>query len=350
MDSRSSLPEPKGLVFVAWISFAGTLLVLVLKIIAYMQTHSRGIFSDTLESVVDIVSTVLTLFVMRAVAQPADEEHPYGHGKLEYFSAAFEGGLIAFAAIFVGFEAIKALIFGSTVDEIGTGLWVLSLTIVVNSALAWFIYKKGKENRSEALIAKAKHVVADLVTTVAVMVGLGLVRWTGLVWLDSAAALFVAFHLIREGSMIIRRAVGGLIDESDEKSLKELATAFEKNRVPAIIDIHQLKVIRSGRFHHVDAHVVMPEFWDILKANKVVQEVEQAVVSTYPYDGEVAFHLDPCHQAYCRSCEVSPCPVRRHQFEKHWPLTPETITKIPLPIGRLNTEPSFGKFSPPTDR
>jgi cation diffusion facilitator family transporter len=318
---------------VAWISFVGTSIVLALKVVAYVKTGSHGIFSDTIESVVDIISTVVTLFIMKAVAEPADQEHPYGHGKLEYFSAAIEGALIVLAALYVGYEAIIALISGGQVEEIGSGLWYLTITIFVNTTMAWYIYRKGKEARSEALIAKSKHALADLVTTVAVMVGLGLVRWTGYAWTDSAAGLLVALHLLREGTIIVRRAVGGLIDESDEDSLKELAAAFEKYRVPGFIDVHQMKVIRSGRFHHVDAHVVMPEFWDILKANAVVQDVEKNVVSAYPYDGEVAFHLDPCLRAHCRSCEVAPCPVRRHPFEKRWPFTPESIVKIPLPVG-----------------
>ncbi len=330
MTPEISLPPPKTVISLAWISLAGAFIVLTLKVIAYLQTNSGGILSDALESMIDIVSAIVTLRVVKLVSEPADEQHPYGHGKLEYFSVAFEGGLIAFAAILIGFGAGKALIFGGHVGEIESGLGLLTLTVIINGALAAFIYRRGKAARSQAMIAKSRHILADLVTTFSVMIGLGLVKLTGLVWIDSVAALIVAIHLVREGIQIIRQAIGGLIDEVDTDSLDEVSAAFSANRLTGIIDIHHLKLIRSGRFHHIDLHMVVPEFWNIIETHNMMKDFEKKVMAAYNNEGEIAFHVDPCHQEYCRTCDLENCQIRQLKFIQHRKFTPESLTKPPV--------------------
>ena len=123
--------------------------------------------------------------------------------------------------------------------------------------------------------------------------------------------------------------MGGLIDAIDPAALKEISEAFEKNRMPGLINIHQLRLIRSGRFHHVDGHLVVPEFWNINQAHNLVANIDRAVIASYPYDGEVAFHIDPCERKYCRSCDLQDCPVRQHPFEKLQEFSPSSIVKKP---------------------
>lgn len=310
MTAHHSSAQDKVTISAAWISFAVSIVVLGMKFFAYQLTGSTAVLSDATESIVNVVAALTSLFVMRAVAEPADEEHPYGHGKLEFFSAAFEGGLIAFAAIAIGFESIRVLIEGKTLNTPDVGMWVMGGAALVNLALALYLRTIGKKHQSIALQASSRHVLSDVWTTAGVLVGLGVVWVTGMMWLDPLIALVIAFHLGYEGYKIVRGSVGGLIDEADQASLSDLASAFQKNKEPWVIDIHQLRVIRSGKFHHVDTHLVVPEYWDVLKTHEKTIEFEKKVVETYPFDGEIAFHIDPCERKYCEICEMPDCPVR----------------------------------------
>lgn len=300
----------------AWISLFASVVVLTLKGYAWTQTHSAAILSDALESIVNVVTALVALFVISYVSQPADEEHPYGHGKAEYFSAAFEGGLIFFAAIMIIFEGVRALVAGSAIHEIESGLFIVVIATVFNLALGFYLKRVGNKEKSETLLASGAHVLSDVKTTIGVVIALLVVKFFGWLWFDSLMAIAVALHLAYEGFTIVKKSIGGLIDETDQVSLGLLSTIFIKHRQPGIIDIHHLRAIRSGSFHHVDAHVVIPEFWDIAKAHEAMHEFENKVVSDYPYDGEIAFHIDPCNKQFCGKCDLQNCSIRAMAFEK----------------------------------
>jgi divalent metal cation (Fe/Co/Zn/Cd) transporter len=147
----------------------------------------------------------------------------------------------------------------------------------------------------------------------------------------------MAFYLLYAGYKVVRFAFGGLLDEYDESSLKLLAEAIEKNRIPGIIDIHQTRMIRAGRFHHIDAHLVIPEFWDVSEAHQKTNEFENDVVSSYPLEGEIAFHLDPCLKFYCTQCDLDSCPIRIQKFNQREPVTSRSLVKKPLlPVPYIN--------------
>lgn len=321
----------KATQYSAWISLIMSLIILVMKFAGYAATHSTAILSDATESIINVVAAVVALFVLRAVAAPADEDHPYGHGKLEYFSAAFEGGLIAFAALVIAYEAVHAWIRGNNLHQPDVGLWLMAGAGVLNLFLGLHLKKTGKKYGSDALKASGAHVIADVWTTAGVIVGLAFVAVTKIYWIDQAVALIVAAQLCYSGVKIVRGSVGGLIDEIEPSSLHELAEAFEKNRHPWMIDIHQLKMIRSGRFHHIDAHLVVPEFWNVAHTHTETTILEKEVVATYPFDGEIAFHIDPCEQKYCAHCQVDPCPIRLHQFQTLRPFSVEHLVHGPTP-------------------
>lgn len=313
----------------AVISVLVSVFVFAIKVVAYYATHSTAVLSDALESTVNVVASVVALIVIRVVSQPADEDHPYGHGKLEYFSAAFEGGLIFFAALMILRESIDALLSGQAARQLEFGLIIMVAAALINFLLGYYLKKIGDREKSEALRASSAHVISDVWTTVGVLAGLGLVLLTGWQWLDPVIAIVVALNLAYEGYKIVRKAGGSLIDEVDTEVLQELASALEKNRRPGIIDVHKLRIIRSGRFHHVDAHLVVPEYWDVSHTHAYCEEFEKSVVKDYPFDGEIAFHLDPCKRAYCKHCEMVECPIRRHAFEKQDPFTVVSLTGEP---------------------
>lgn len=319
----------RAAVSAAWISLGISLVVLSLKFMAYQLTKSTAVFSDAVESIVNVVAAVIALFVMRVVARPADEEHPYGHGKLEYFSAAFEGGLVAFAAIAIGIEAVRAILHEKTLSQPDVGIFVMAGAAVINLLLGLYLRSAGKKYRSQALLASSVHVISDVWTTVGVLFGLALVFATGAYWIDPIIALGVALHLVYSGYKIVRENIGGLMDEVEPESLKNLAHAFQQNRQSWVIDIHQLRVIRSGKFHHIDAHLVVPEFWNVLKTHDSMVEFERQVVETYHFDGEIAFHIDPCERKYCDFCEMEACPVRAKEMVSFRKMTAETLVRGP---------------------
>lgn len=313
----------------ARISLILSIVILAIKFGAYAMTHSQAVFSDALESIVNVLTAGIALVVMKMVAEPADEEHPYGHGKLEYFSSAFEGGMIAFAALAIGYEAVKALIVGSEVHDLETGMIVVAVAAFLNFLLGMHLRAVGKKYLSEALTASSAHVLSDVWTTLGIVGGLLLVKLTGWQWLDPAIALVVAIMLAASGVKIVRKAAGGLIDEVDMKAVESLVAALNQNRKPGLIDVHNTRIIRSGRFHHVDAHLVVPDFWDAVKVHTESHEFEQKVVATYPFDGEFAFHVDPCRQLFCPLCDLEDCPIRLKPLIEKRNLTVTSVIKGP---------------------
>lgn len=311
-----------------FVLFASTALCVV-KFVAYYHTGSTAILSDAFESIVNVVAALVGVFVMKAVAEPADEEHPYGHGKLEYFSAAFEGGLITLAGIMIVIESLSAIWRGSIPEDLGLGMWLTGATAVCNLFLGYYLKYQATKTKSEAISASAHHLLSDVWTTLGVLIGLLLMKLTNLFWIDQVVSISMALFLLISGLKIVRKSAGGLIDEKEEESLQLFAEAIKKSHDPGMIDVHQFRVIRAGRFHHVDAHLVVPEFWDIAYTHERIAEFERTVVSHYPLEGEINFHLDPCKRLYCKQCELSDCQVRQASFEAIHPVTAESISKGP---------------------
>lgn len=318
----------------AYISVIASCAIFVLKFVAYRITGSTAILSDALESIVNVIASIVAFFVIRYAAQPADDEHPYGHGKAESFSSTFEGGMIFFAAVMIIGEAAKALVFNEPTQKLDVGLFVVAGAALLNLVLGLYLKRVGENHHSDALKASGAHVLSDVYTTVGVIAGLGLMLLTDLKWIDPAIAVLVGFQLAYSGFKIVRRSLGVLLDEQDEEVSNSLAEALEKNKRIGIIDIHHLRIIRSGRFHHVDAHLVVPEYWDISHVHELTHTYETQVVNDYKFDGELAFHLDPCKKSFCKICEVANCPIRQVLFEEARPFTVKSLTEGPQPTNQ----------------
>lgn len=313
----------------AWVSLIVSILVLVLKTKAYYETYSIAVLSDALETVVNVITAIGALYAVRMAAEPADEGHPYGHGKMESFSASFEGGSIFFAALAILFQALESFFIPSRMQNFAEGYKYLSVATVLNLAVGLYLLWTGRSQKSEALKASGKHVLSDVITTVGIFAGLLLVQWTGLMWIDSVLGLLVGLWLGREAYEILRANAGALLDESDEGSLEKLAQVIKKHRKPGVIDIHHVRMIRSGNFHHIDAHMVVPEFWDVKQAHTMAHEFEKNVVLEYDHDGEFAFHMDPCQKLYCSVCTIENCKIRKTPFQQHREFTKEHLIKGP---------------------
>lgn len=300
----------------AFISLLVSVLVLALKAYAYYQTHSAGILSDALETTINVVTAVVAFFVIQFAMAPADKEHPYGHGKIEYFSAAFEGGVIFFAALAIIFESAKSFFHPHKIHNVSEGIGFIVVATMINFVVGLYLLKVGKQSKSETLKASGTHLLSDVKTTIGVIVGLALYKLTGHAWIDSSVGMIVGAWLLYESFRIIKSNVGGLLDELDIECVKELCFKMSKHLEPAIINIHNLRIIRSGHFHHMDAHLVIPEYYDIKHVHEIIHRFEASVIKDYSYEGEFVFHTDPCGSHYCSVCMVENCPIRKNPFVK----------------------------------
>jgi len=313
------------------ISLVVSVVLLAAKFEAYRLTGSTAILSDALESIVNVVAAIFALGGILFAGRPADRNHPYGHGKIEFFSAAFEGGLIAFAAVVILYEVVLSLVVRLQVRELDTGLLIISGAGLANLALGLFLVRTGRKHQSLTLVADGQHVLSDFWTTVGIVVGLLLVRVTGIWWLDPLVAAVVAANLMWTGFRLVRHAAGGLLDEEDTLLLNRLLGVLGGHVGQGIIRVHHLRAIRAGRFHHVDAHLVVPEFWSVDRAHEVAEDLAERVIRTLGVDGELIFHTDPCHRAYCPMCDLADCPVRREPFRGRPPLTLEEAVQPDMP-------------------
>jgi cation diffusion facilitator family transporter len=312
------------------ISLAVSVVLLAAKYEAYLLTGSTAILSDALESIVNVVAAVFAVGGLIFAGRPADRNHPYGHGKIEFLSAAFEGGLIAFAALVIIYEVVRSLVHGVEVRRLESGLIIVLVAGLVNLGLGWFLMRTGRRHASLTLVADGQHVLSDFYTSAGIVAGLLLVRFTGIAWLDPVVAAVVALNLMWTGARLVRQAAGGLLDEEDTESLGRLLEVLRGHVGQGVIRVHHLRAIRAGRFNHVDAHLVVPEFWSVEQAHELAEDLAQQVIKELGVEGELVFHTDPCHRAYCAMCDLEDCGIRREPFRDRPLLTLEEAVQPDL--------------------
>lgn len=303
------------------VSLAVGALLFAGKLLAWWITGSAAVLSDALESIINVVAAGGLVYSLVIAARPADETHPYGHGKVEFFSAGVEGTCIALASFAIFWEAVGALLRGPHVENIGTGLLVLLATALVNAGLGWHLVRVGRRHHSLALVADGRHVLTDVVTTAGVLAGLVAVRVTGVHALDPLVAMAVAVNILVTGWRLVREAVGGLMDEADLPRLDLMVAALEAERAPEWIDVHTLRGWRSGRVQHVDLHLTVPRYLDVERVHAFGEAVGRIVSRATDLPTEAIVHFDPCRPRHCHDCRVEPCPVRAAAFEAREPLT-----------------------------
>ena len=300
--------------------------VLATKFGAAAVTGSTAALSDALESVVNVAAAALLVFTLRVAHRPADRDHPYGHGKAEYFSAGIEGALIAVAALLILVEAGRDLVRGPELRSLDAGLALLLGAGVANAALGVHLLRVGRREDSPALVADGRHVLADVWTTGAVLAGLLAVRVTGWAPLDPLIAIGVALNLLREGFRLARSAVDKLMDAADDDMLDRLAGALERRREPSWIDVHGLRAWRAGREHHVDLHLIVPRFFDVPRLHGLHDAVEGVLAEVG--EGDVVVHFDPCTPGEdCRECTMPGCALREQAPVRRPELTRARITR-----------------------
>ena len=270
-----------------WTSVVVAIITIIMKTLAWYITDSVGLLSDAMESFVNLASAIFALIMVTVAQQPADEEHPYGHHKAEYFSSGFEGVLIMGAAVAIIWASMHRLFDPQPVVELGWGLSLSVASSALNGLLAWVMFKVAKAQRSIALEADAKHLVTDVWTSAGVVTGLLLVLYTGWLWLDAVVAMGVALNIMKEGFNLIWRSFQGLMDEAVEPQIladiHEVLQGFEHMRGEVqIIRFDHITTRQAGQRRFVDMHMHMPASWSLGRAAALRTSVEQALMSAVP--------------------------------------------------------------------
>lgn len=291
----------------ALISVVIGLLMFAGKTGAYFITGSAAILSDALESVVHVIATAMALYSIILSARPADPRHPYGYGKIEYFSAGVEGILIIVAAIAICYEAARDLVKGPELHSIDVGAWVVAAAGAINLALGAFLIRTGTKTRSLALVADGKHVLTDSYTSIGVLVGLLLVQATGMVILDPLFAIAVAVNILVTGAGLVGESVRGLMNVTDAETLARTVAALNRVRRAEMLDVHRLRAWRAGEWRFIDFHLTLPHDFTLERAHDLQHEVHDAICDEFDGQAEVMIHLDPCVVGACTACGRYDC-------------------------------------------
>ena len=306
----------------ARISIVVGIALLALKTFAWRLTGSAAVLSDAAESTINVVASVFAYWSIRVSALPADENHPYGHGKIEYFSAGFEGALIVMAALAILAAAIPGLFAPPALATLGWGMGITGFAAVINAVLGLYLMKVGRAERSLAIEADGIHLMTDVVTSAGVVGGLLLVKITGWNVLDPIVAILLALHILVSGYRLVRSAAGRLLDEADDKLLGQIVDALNEQRQPGDLQPHQLRAINHGSSVAMDFHLFLPRFWDLTRVHGRIDEIELALQRGFSEELEAIIHVDPCAPRHCRFCAMQDCELRRDALvaEEEWSL------------------------------
>ncbi len=277
---------------IAMASVAVGVVVLAIKYAAYHVTGSVALFSDALESIVNVVAGLIALWAVTLSYKPADTDHPFGHTKAEYFSAVVEGVLIVVAALLILREAWAAYLVPRSLDEPLAGIAINAVATVINAGWAVFLIRRGRDRRSPALAADGQHIMADVVTSVGVLGGLLLATVTGWTILDPLMAAFVALNILREGYKVVISSLSGLMDQAidpvEEASVRDLISAHAEGA----IEVHDLKTRLAGRAMFIEFHMVVPEAMTVGVAHDICDRIEDALQEAF-VGARVSIHVEP---------------------------------------------------------
>lgn len=299
-------------------------IILIGKFVAYFITNSVGVLTDAMESIVNVVAGLISLYCLRWGAKPHDKEHPYGHGKIELISASVEGMMISGAGFMIIYEAVKRLMVPAEVYKLDIGIIIIAISGLLNYLMGYYSIRAGKKYGSMALIAGGRHLQSDTYSTIGLILGLFVLYFTGLVWIDSALALIFGTVIIITGISILRNTIAGLLDTADEALLKELVEVLNENRQPEWVDIHNTKVIKSGSCIYIDCDLTVPWYYNIAEGHVLGARLKEILESKYQDKVQLTIHLDPCNifkEPKCRNCIFETCQYRREPLS-----SPEKIT------------------------
>jgi len=302
-----------------------TVLLFILKIIAWKITASVAILTDAMESTANVMAGFIGLYSLYISLKPRDTEHPYGHGKVEFISSAFEGILISIAGLLIIYKATENLFSPQEIQKLDLGFVLILFSGIVNYIIGRYCVAKGKKDNSPILISSGKHLISDTYSTLGLLLGLILIFITGLKWLDSVVAIIFAFVIIYTGYTIIRQAISGIMDETDMNVVEAVKNVLNRHRneMPQWIDVHNLRVINYSGFYHIDCHLTLPYFYSVKQGHDEMEKMVFLLNEHFNNQVEFFIHIDPCVHFQCSLCALQHCPKRSKDFVKRqeWTLS-----------------------------
>ncbi len=300
--------------------------LMAVKFYVYRLTGSSAVLSDALESIINVVASSFAIVSILLAAVPPDEDHPYGHGKIEFFSAGFEGALIVLAALGIFRVGIGHLVAPQPLPQLDFGLLLMAAASAVNGLLGLGLVRVGRRTRSITLEAGGRHVLTDVYTSAGVVAGLVLVRLTEWYWMDGLVACLVGIHILFAGAQLLRTSYKGLMDAADPKVLEKITEVVLAHRQPSWIDIHKLRAWNAGTRVHVDLHLILPRDMPLEEAHHEADALEQAILAEVPGAESVLVHMDPCGKEDCPICGRTPCAHRERPFRQTSSWNTTTLT------------------------
>lgn len=313
-----------------WIiaSFAVSVILLIIKFYSYYITQSNAILTDALESIVNVVASGFAFYSIHLSSMPRDQNHPYGHGKIEFFSAGIEGVLIILAGIFIVYQSLYNFLFPAELKQLPMGMVLVGISGVANGLLGFMLLKKGKELESLTLEADGRHILTDAISSFVLILGVAVIYFTGFNVLDGVFSILFALYIIFNGYGLVRRSVAGLMDERNPSSVKTVVKLLNKYRKNNWIDIHNMRVQQYGADKHIDLHLTLPYYFELKNVHDEVEKVEAVLEENLQGYVEVFVHADPCiPEKCCHYCQVSNCPVRQFPKSKRISWNVDNVSK-----------------------
>lgn len=309
------------------LSLCVSIVLMLAKFVAYFITQSNAILTDALESIVNVLASSFAFYSIYLATIPKDKNHPYGHGKVEFFSAFLEGTLITIAGLIIIFKSTYDLIYPKPIYQLFEGAGIIGATGIVNLIIGYYLINVGKKENSITLEADGKHLLTDAITSAGLVVGIILIQFTQIYWLDSAISILLGLYIIYNGYKLTRRSVGGLMDESNIELVKNIIEILQKNRKEPWIDVHNLRAQQYGADLHVDCHFTLPYYFDLNRVHQEISSIDKLINGNGNCKTELFIHADPCLPACCNYCEMKDCPVREEAFRGEIEWTIENATK-----------------------
>jgi cation diffusion facilitator family transporter len=309
------------------ISVGVGLVILAIKFLAWFLTGSTALLADAADTVVNVICAAMATYSVAVAARPADEDHPYGHGKAEPLSAAVEGALVVIAAMVIVIEAIRHIILAPQLEQLGVGIAIAAMGGLGNLALGLYLVRVGRREGSEAIQADGVHILADVVITAGAIAALIAVRLTGIQLFDPLVALAVAASILVTGWRVVRRALKGLLDEADLEFLSQMARHLERERRPEWVELHELRARRAGSHQHIDVHLTVPRYHSIEMAHQAADTLERSLLTFVGTSASAVVHLDPCLPRHCAGCAMEGCPVRSEPLKEQFAFDLESLIK-----------------------